>query len=46
MMYVDIVPSPSTKVELGDLQGFWQAFADGVDNINVSDGMLNIELKE
>jgi len=32
--------------EFGEQQGFWQAFADGVDSINVVDGQLNIKLKE
>jgi len=32
--------------EFGEQQGFWQAFADGVDSINVADGQLNIKLKE
>lgn len=27
-------------------KGFWQAFADGVDSINVQEGSLNIQLKE
>ena len=32
--------------EFGEQQGFWQAFADGIDSINVADGQLNIKLKE
>ncbi len=32
--------------EFGDQQGFWQAFADGIESINVADGQLNIKLKE
>jgi hypothetical protein len=31
--------------EFGDEQGFWSSFAEGVDNIQVSDGMLKIKLK-
>jgi len=31
--------------EFGDAGGFWQGFAEGVDNINVRDGMLQVELK-
>jgi len=32
--------------EFGDQEGFWKSFADGVDNINVKNGQLNIKLKE
>ncbi len=32
--------------EFGDQQGFWQAFADGIESIDVADGHLNIKLKE
>ena len=32
--------------EFGDQQGFWQGFADGVDNIRVEEGQLRIELKQ
>ncbi len=32
--------------EFGEQQGFWQAFADGIESINVADGQLNIKLKE
>jgi hypothetical protein len=32
--------------EFGDQQGFWAAFAEGVDNIRVDDGLLIIKLKE
>lgn len=32
--------------EFGDQQGFWQAFADGVDDIVVENGRLKIKLKE
>ena len=27
-------------------EGFWQAFAGGVDNISVGDGRLTVKLKE
>ncbi|MGH8613213.1 MAG: arginine N-succinyltransferase [Gammaproteobacteria bacterium] len=32
--------------EFGSEQGFWKAFADGVENIRVAEGDLLIELKE
>ena len=32
--------------EFGDQQGFWKAFADGVDQIQVDDGQLVVKLKE
>jgi hypothetical protein len=32
--------------EFGDQQGFWKSFSEGVDNITVKDGHLNIKLKE
>jgi hypothetical protein len=32
--------------EFGADQGFWKAFADGVDNIRVEDGEMLIQLKE
>lgn len=32
--------------EFGADQGFWKAFADGVDNIQVEDGRLKVKLKE
>jgi hypothetical protein len=32
--------------EFGDQQGFWQAFADGVEDIVVENGRLKIKLKE
>lgn len=32
--------------EFGGNEGFWKSFADGVDNISVSSGKLNIKLKE
>ncbi len=32
--------------EFGGQDGFWQSFADGVENIHVADGMLKIKLKE
>jgi hypothetical protein len=32
--------------EFGTSEGFWKAFADGVDNIHVENGGLRIVLKE
>lgn len=32
--------------EFGDKKGFWKSFADGIDSIDVKEGMLNIRLKE
>ena len=32
--------------EFGDRQGFWKAFADGVDQLRVEDGRLLVKLKE
>jgi hypothetical protein len=32
--------------EFGADEGFWSAFADGVDSISVGDGFLNIRVKE
>lgn len=32
--------------EFGDQDGFWSAFADGVENIRVEEGQLKVELKE
>lgn len=32
--------------EFGTDEGFWKAFADGVESINVTDGFLKIKLKE
>lgn len=32
--------------EFGADQGFWKAFAEGVDNIQVEDGQLKVKLKE
>ena len=32
--------------EFGTSEGFWKAFADGVDNIHVENGRLKIKLKE
>jgi hypothetical protein len=32
--------------KFGDSQGFWKAFADGVDNIQVEEGELVVKLKE
>ncbi len=31
--------------EFGDDQGFWSGFSDGVENIQVSEGLLNVKLK-
>jgi hypothetical protein len=32
--------------EFGDRNGFWSAFADGVEDIRVEEGQLKIQLKE
>ena len=32
--------------EFGGTQGFWQAFADGVESIEINDGELKVQLKE
>jgi hypothetical protein len=32
--------------EFGDQDGFWSAFADGVENVHVEEGQLKVELKE
>lgn len=32
--------------EFGGNEGFWKSFADGVENISVAEGQLNIKLKE
>lgn len=32
--------------EFGADQGFWKTFAEGVDNIRVEDGRMNVKLKE
>jgi hypothetical protein len=32
--------------EFGDQNGFWQGFADGVDDIRVEEGRLKVKLKE
>jgi hypothetical protein len=32
--------------EFGDQKGFWSAFADGIDEVEVSDGQLRVKLKE
>ena len=32
--------------EFGTSEGFWKAFADGVENIHVVDGQLKIKLKD
>jgi hypothetical protein len=32
--------------EFGDQKGFWSAFADGIDEVEVSDGQLRVRLKE
>lgn len=32
--------------EFGDQKGFWKAFADGIDEVEVSEGHLRVKLKE
>jgi hypothetical protein len=32
--------------EFGDQKGFWAAFADGIDEVEVSEGQLRVRLKE
>jgi hypothetical protein len=32
--------------EFGDQNGFWGAFADGIDEVEISDGQLRVKLKE
>ena len=32
--------------EFGDQKGFWSAFAEGIDEVEVSDGQLRVRLKE
>lgn len=32
--------------EFGDQKGFWKSFADGIDEIKISDGQLRVRLKE
>lgn len=32
--------------EFGDQKGFWAAFSDGIDEIEISDGQLRVRLKE
>ena len=32
--------------EFGDREGFWKSFADGIDEIKVSEGQLLVRLKE
>lgn len=32
--------------EFGDQKGFWGAFADGIDEVEISDGQLRVRLKE
>jgi hypothetical protein len=32
--------------EFGDQGGFWSAFADGIDEVEISDGQLRVKLKE
>jgi hypothetical protein len=32
--------------EFGDQKGFWAAFADGIDEVEVSEGQLRVKLKE
>jgi hypothetical protein len=31
--------------EFGDDRGFWSGFAEGVENIQVSDGLVKVKLK-
>jgi hypothetical protein len=40
MKHVDLVK------EFGTEQGFWKAFADGVDDIHVDNGRLVVKLRE
>jgi hypothetical protein len=32
--------------EFGDQKGFWKSFADGIDEVKISDGQLRVRLKE
>ena len=32
--------------EFGDHEGFWKSFADGIDEIKISDGQVRVRLKE
>ena len=32
--------------EFGNERGFWKAFADGIDEVEISDGQLRVKLKE
>jgi hypothetical protein len=32
--------------EFGGQEGFWSAFADGIDEIEVCEGQLRVRLKE
>ncbi len=32
--------------EFGNQKGFWKAFADGIDEVEVSEGQLRVKLKE
>ena len=32
--------------EFGDQKGFWKSFADGIDEIKISDGQLRVRLRE
>jgi hypothetical protein len=32
--------------EFGDREGFWKSFADGIDEVKISDGQLRVRLKE
>ena len=32
--------------EFGDQKGFWESFADGIDEVKISDGQLRVRLRE
>ena len=32
--------------EFGDQKGFWKAFADGIDEVEVGEGQLRVRLRE
>ena len=32
--------------EFGDQEGFWSAFADGIDEVEIGDGQLRVKLKK
>ena len=32
--------------EFGDREGFWKSFADGIDEVKISDGQVRVRLKE